>query len=87
MIKNHDDNIKPLTKEEMEDLTQKANFQKRVDKLAKKYKNKRVVIYGGGLLFSLITNNYDLSKLNIVAIADKSVRDEGQTIENFKAVQ
>lgn len=46
------------------------NAQKQIDKMAKKYKNKKVVIYGAGEYFQLIEQNYDLSKLNIVAIAD-----------------
>lgn len=46
------------------------NAQKQIDKLAKKLKNKRVVVYGGGEYFETIVNNYDLSKLNIIAVAD-----------------
>lgn len=48
-----------------------VNAQKQIDKLAKKYKNKRLVIYGAGIYFQLLMNNFDLSKLNIVGIADK----------------
>ena len=86
LLKNRDNDIKPLTKEEIEKLLKKMNFQNKINKLAKKYKNKRILIYGGGLLFSVISRNYDLSGLNIVAVADKSVADNSTNIENYKAI-
>lgn len=46
------------------------NAQRQIDKLAKKLRGKKVAIYGAGEYFEVILNNYDLSKLNIVAIAD-----------------
>lgn len=49
--------------------TEKA--QKQIDKLAKKYKNKKVVIYGAGQYCRCLFENYNLSKLNIIAVADK----------------
>lgn len=45
--------------------------QKQIDKLAKKFKNKKIAIYGAGEYFKVLYDNFDLSKLNIVAIADK----------------
>lgn len=48
-----------------------VNAQNQINKLARKYKNKRIVIYGAGIYFQTIMNNFDLSKLNIVGIADK----------------
>ena len=48
-----------------------VNAQKQINKLAKKYKNKKIVIYGAGEYFRILKENYDLSKLNIVGIADK----------------
>ena len=50
---------------------QEVNAQKQIDKLAKKYKDKKVVIYGGGAYFNTLKNNFDMSKLNIIGIADK----------------
>ena len=44
--------------------------QRQIDKLAKKLKDKKIAIYGAGEYFELIEKNYDLSGLNIVAIAD-----------------
>ena len=45
--------------------------QKQINKLAKKYKNKKIVIYGAGEYYQILQNNFDLSKLNIVGISDK----------------
>ena len=50
-------------------------FQKRIDKLAKKYKNKKVLAYGAGLFFDVLLDKFDISKLNIVAISDKKFQD------------
>lgn len=47
------------------------NAQKQINKLAKKYKNKKIVIYGAGIMSDLMFKNYDLSKLNITAVCDK----------------
>ena len=54
-----------------EEQLQEINAQKKIDKLAKKLKNKKVLIYGAGEYSTAIFNNYDLSKINIVAIVDK----------------
>lgn len=56
----------------------KYNAQEKINKLAKKYKNKRVVLYGAGQFAKTAFENYDLSKLNIVAIADKKFEQEGK---------
>ena len=48
-----------------------VHAQRQINKLARKYKNKKIVIYGAGIYFQILNNNFDLSKLNIVAIADK----------------
>ena len=44
--------------------------QKQINKLAKKYKDKKIIIYGTGLMSDVLMENYDVSKLNIVAFAD-----------------
>lgn len=53
----------------------KENAQKQIDRLAKKYKGKKIAIYGAGQYCRLLFDTYDLSKLNIVAIADKKFED------------
>ena len=54
--------------------------QKQIDKLTKKYKNKKIVIYGAGIMSEILFKNFDLSKLNIVAICDKNTK---QQMNNF----
>lgn len=46
------------------------NVQKIINNYAEKFKNKRIILYGAGLLAKIIFENYDLSSLNIVAVAD-----------------
>lgn len=53
------------------DYFEAEKAQKQIDKLAKKYENKRIVIYGAGQYCRCLFENYDMSKLNIVAVADK----------------
>ena len=48
-----------------------VHAQRQINKLARKYKNKKIVIYGAGEYFQILKNNFDLSNLNIVGIADK----------------
>ena len=47
-----------------------SNVQVQIDKAAKKYRNKKILIYGTGLLSQKIFQNYDLSLLNIVGIVN-----------------
>lgn len=64
----------------------KINFQQRLDKLAKKLKNKTIVIYGTGIFFEVINREYDLSCLNIIAISDKKFTEhtENQQFLGYK---
>lgn len=55
---------------------EEVKAQKQINKLAKKYKDKRVVIYGAGLYTKTLFENFDMSKLKIAAIADKSFEKE-----------
>ena len=57
------------------------NAQAKIDKLAKLYKNKKIAIYGAGQFAKAIFDNYDVSKLNIVAVAD--IRFEKEKNANF----
>ena len=73
------------TYEQICDLFMNMNFQKRIDKLAKKYKNKNIIVYGAGNAFNVISDNFDLSKLNIIGVADFKFKDGG-TYKNYKTV-
>lgn len=48
----------------------RKNFQKIINNFEKKYKDKKILIYGAGIIAQAIFENFDLSKLNIVAIID-----------------
>lgn len=52
------------------------DVQKKIDKVAKKYKKKRIALYGAGKYSKQIFENYNLSKLNIVAVADAKFEDK-----------
>lgn len=56
-------------------------FEKQLQKLLKKVKGKKVVLYGAGSFFQIINDNYDLSGLNIVAIADRKYIDHAENEE------
>lgn len=59
--------------------------QKYIDKLAKKYKNKKILIYGAGTIAEHIFDDYDLSKLNIIAVSDKKYTSRS-TYKGYPAV-
>lgn len=64
--------------EEITEYLKKKGFQKRIDKLAKKYKDKNIILYGAGLTFDAITNNFDISKLNIIGLSDIKFKDNDE---------
>ncbi len=66
----------------------KVNFEKYLNKLNKKLKNKTVIIYGTGLLFQCVKENYDLSGLNIIGISDIKYNEnqEGQFFLGYKII-
>lgn len=51
------------------------NFDKTLPNLLKKIKNKKVVIYGAGVLFELIHKYFDLSELKPIGITDLKFKD------------
>lgn len=63
-------------------------FEKYLDKLNKKLKNKTVIIYGSGSLFQYIQKNYDLSKLNIIGVSDMKFnsKQEGEDFLGYKII-
>ena len=70
------------------ELLKKYKFEKQLGKLNKKLKNKSILIYGAGIFFKKIKDNYDLSNLNIVGISDKkyTLEQEGQEDLGYKIV-
>lgn len=48
----------------------KQNAEKQFEKLKRKYKNKKIVLYGAGIYFEEVRKNFDLSQLNVIAVSD-----------------
>lgn len=74
------------TTEELKFLLKKKNTQSRINKLAKIYKGKKIIIYGAGILYKILNEEYNLSELDIVAITDKSFTDENKTLNGYEAI-
>ena len=64
-----------MNKVEIKEYLAKYNTQNKINRLAKLYKGKKVAIYGAGLISNEVFENYDLSKLTIVAVADMKFKD------------
>lgn len=74
--------------EEFREHLEHIKFEKYLDKLKKKLKNKKVIIYGFGSFFQYINKNYDLSSLNIIGISDMKFTDEqwGEEFLGYKII-
>ncbi len=64
---------------------EKIEEQKYIDKLSKKLKNKKVLLYGAGICAEILFKNYDLSKLNITGISDKKFERENE--KEYKGIK
>ena len=51
-------------------------IQEKINQIAEKYSDKKFLIYGAGIFSKRIFETYDLSKINIVGIADKRFETE-----------
>ena len=86
------DIISPLFVETILDESKNLNilyknkFDKTYPKLVRKMKNKKVVLYGAGIFLETIMKYFDLSKLNIIGIADKkySIVNNEETFFGYK---
>lgn len=72
--------------DEFQKLLKSRNFQKHIDNLSGKLKNKKILLYGAGILAEVIADNYDLSGLNITAVADSKYIYEKQDFKGFKTI-
>ena len=52
------------------------DVQNRINELAVHYSGKKIVLYGAGAFANAIFENYNLSKLNIIAVADKRFEND-----------
>ena len=62
-------------KTNFKEYLKKKKAQNAIDKIATEYENKNIVIYGADLFAGDLFRNYDLSKLNIIGVADKAFQD------------
>lgn len=62
---------------QIEQYLKKINFDKQYKKFIKKYKDKKIIIYGAGQFFRIIFSKYDFSMLNIIGICDRSFSKTG----------
>ena len=65
---------------ELREKLETYKFNCQLKKIIKKYRNKKVILYGTGKLFNEVIKNYNLSNLNIIAISDKKFRDSNYEI-------
>lgn len=77
LLEENETRIKELFYEKFRDenvnmeFLMKHNFEKTLPKLIKKLKGKKVLFYGGGVLFQLINEKFNLSEINIIGVVDK----------------
>lgn len=62
-------------KTNFKEYLEKKRAQKVIDKAAEKYEGKKIILYGAGLFAGELLRNYDLSKLNIIGVADIKFQD------------
>ena len=63
-------------KTNFKEYLEKKKAQKAIDKIAKQYKGKDVILYGAGFMASDLLRNYDFKKLNVVGVADIKFQDD-----------
>lgn len=66
-------------KTNFKDYLKEKNAQKSIDDIAEKYADKKIMLYGIDLLTGDLFRNYDLQKLNIIGIADRSFQNDHET--------
>jgi len=57
----------------------KKNAQEAIDKIAEDYSGKKIVLYGVEHFTEDLFKNYDLSKLNVIGIADRTFHEYPET--------
>lgn len=68
------------------DYLKSINFANILENLKKKYANKKVVLFGTGVLLDAILDNYNVTEyLNVIGVSDKRVEttEENATYKNF----
>ena len=73
-----------MNREELQYLKY-IDFKNKLEKLNIQLKNKKVVLYGAGILLETAIEKYDFTKLNIIAISDKKF--EREPVESFAGIK
>lgn len=69
------------------DIFLELNFEKHLLKLQKKFKDKKIILYGAGIMMDYIVKNYDLRGFNIVAVSDKKFKLKEESVYfGYKAI-
>jgi len=68
-----------------EQILGELKFDRHLKHFEKKFKNKKIAIYGAGIMFDYIIENYDLSGFDIIAISDK--RFEYHPVDFHKGIK
>lgn len=63
----------------------KINFKNYLQQLNTELKNKKILIYGAGILLETALDLYDFKSLNIIGISDK--RFESENVSNFRGLK
>lgn len=63
-------------KTNFKDYLDKKKAQIAIDKIAKEYGYKQIVLYGADLFTGDLIRNYDFSKLNIIGVADETFKND-----------
>ena len=73
---------------DFEQYLQNIHFDKYLKKMNKKLANKKIIIYGVGLFFKYIQENYDLSLLDVIGVSDLKFKntDEGEKYLNYNII-
>ena len=68
--------------QELKKFLEKNNFSKRLNKLNKKLKDKKIIIYGAGKFFRAIVENYDLSNLGTTGASKEGIIVASKDVDN-----
>ncbi|MEI7475254.1 MAG: hypothetical protein WCK67_10815 [bacterium] len=75
--------VKPQKDFDIEMILKSKHFNKNLKKLKSKYKNKKILFYGAGLLAEKFVENADLTGLDIIGFLDKNHEKTGQKIGQY----
>jgi len=75
------------TKGDWLNYLEKIKEKEYIEKLKKKLKDKKILLYGAGLAFDILSENFDLSEFNFIGISDKKFETVDRNLENYKGLK